>query len=152
MGIFNRQGAVVEDDPFDVTKIGEELPGFLEPQNLDELAAYAPRVRQHRIVAEPAPPTKEEIKRVTAEAVASSHEAAAQALLLLGQELAENMKLIHEITTASDAAMRDCLDTAELYREAGRAARERIMSTMDLVTEVAETCKAMRDKLATPSS
>jgi hypothetical protein len=91
--------------------------------------------------------TAEDLGRITAEAITVAHEAASAALAELGKELAERMKSIDKLRADADTALKDCLDTAQAYRDAGKAAADQIKLTAALTNEVRETCEAMRKKI-----
>lgn len=121
--------------PFDVSTLEQEVRDTMP-------GSYAPSTQTEQPQV-----TAEDIGRITAEAITAAHEAAANALTELGKELADRMRLIDQLKIDSDAALKDCLDTAENYRKAGVKAAEQIKTTSALTEEVRNTCEAMRKKI-----
>jgi ABC-type phosphate transport system auxiliary subunit len=89
----------------------------------------------------------DQIGRITGEAISAAHEAAAIALAELGKELAERIRQIDALKMDADLALKDCLDVAQHYREAGQEASREIALTTKLTAEVRETCTAIRKKI-----
>lgn len=127
-----------------------------------EIRATAPQIRELRgrevQASDYAPPavramleqpqvTAEDLGRITAEAINADYEEAAKALAELGKMLSERIAALDKLRQDAQIALRDCLDTAQSYREAGRRHAERIESTAAMTAEVRDTCEAMRKKL-----
>ena len=116
--------------PFDVSSLEKDIRDTMPRRNQEQRQVSA-----------------EDIGKITAEAIAAAHEAAASALTELGKELADRISLIDQLKVDADNALKDCLDTAQRYRDAGTKAAEQIKTTSALTAEVRDTCEAMRKKI-----
>ena len=134
MNFTRRRTELEHVTPFDVSSLEQEIRDTM-PTHRNQALLEQPQV------------TAEDIGRITAEAIATAHEAAATALTELGKELADRMSLIDQLKIDAEAALKDCLDTAQRYRDAGVKASEQIKTTSALTAEVRDTCDAMRKKI-----
>jgi hypothetical protein len=91
--------------------------------------------------------TSDDLGRITADAIKTSHEAVAAAITSLGVELAENVRRIEILKTSSEATIKACLDAAEEYRAKGRADAERIETASRMNDEVRDAVDSMRKKI-----
>lgn len=124
-----RANSLAHREPFDVSQLEDEV-----------------RATMPTIVPQPAYPA-EDLGRITAEAIASQHEAAAQALSALGTELAERIRKIEQLKADAEIALKDCLETAQRYRDEGKRAATQIEEAAELTKEVRETCATLGRRL-----
>jgi hypothetical protein len=122
----------------------------LPPIDLDRMESEIRAEKLPPVNYDPPQLTKtaaEDIGRITADAIAASHEAAAVALAELGKELAAHIAQIDTLKLAADEALKDCLDVAQSYREAGIKSSAKIERTSQLVAEVRDLCKTLKTKI-----
>lgn len=127
-----------EVTPFDVSKIEEDIRSARQESHA---------LGYHE---EPEPElelTEQDIAKITTESISAQHEAAAQALTELGTELADRIKQLDALKLEAQVALKDVLDTAEFYRNAGKQSAAKIDRTLKMIADVRETCAEMRAKL-----
>ena len=135
------QATMVE--PFNVNSIEDDIRDVLQPPSfLHRAPEPAPPA------LEPPPITAEDIGKITAEAVATDHEAIAQAIATLGTELASEMAAIDKLKLDVDVTLKDIMALTEHCREMGKVRAEKIASAAKHNAEVRDLVEAMRKKIS----
>lgn len=99
-----------------------------------------------RVLAEPL----EDFGKHTAAAVLQGYESAAREFEALGAELTTNLKNIEASKTETMATIAELKEAAACYREEGKRVALLVENHASLTTEVRATCRALREKIASP--
>lgn len=125
---------VVETRPLDEPLPEPEAQDFAPPMPLPSYVTPAPDISQ--------------AGRLTAQVVVQQYEATAKSIEEMANELIEMQKRIEQETQHVHKVAKDLRDLAQLARDEGKAAYERIENMARTTTEIGKVAEEMRLKLA----